>query len=146
MPSKKITVQQKHVIIKRANECCEYCRSQARFATQSFSIDHIVPHSKGGKNTSDNFAFACQGCNNHKYNKTDAIDPVSKKAVSLYNPRQQKWYDHFGWNDDFTVIIGTTPTGRATVETLKLNREPLINLRRALYKLGEHPPVWSEED
>lgn len=146
MSYKRVTVQQKRNIIKRANGCCEYCRSQSHFATQSFSIDHIVPLSKGGKSTLDNLAFACQGCNNHKYNKTEVIDPVSKNAVPLYNPRLQRWYDHFGWNDDFTLIIGTTPTGRATVEALKLNREYLINLRRVLYNLREHPPAWPEED
>jgi len=45
------------------------------------------------------------------------------------------------WNEDFTLIIGLTPTGRATVETLQLNREGLVNLRRLLYAMGEHPPA-----
>ena len=30
----KVSVKQKKVVIQRANNCCEYCRSQARFATQ----------------------------------------------------------------------------------------------------------------
>jgi len=141
MSYKRVTVQQKQNIIKRANNCCEYCQSQAQFATQSFSIDHIIPLSKGGKTTLVNLAFACQGCNNHKYNRTEALDPASKKMVPLYNPRQQKWYDHFGWNDDFTLIIGITPTGRATVGALNLNRESVMNLRQLLCGMGEQPPV-----
>jgi hypothetical protein len=40
------------------------------------------------------------------------------------------------------TLVGLTPTGRATVETLKLNREGLINLRRVLYVMGEHPPGY----
>ncbi len=32
-----------------------------------------------------------------------------------------------------------TPTGRATIEALQLNREGLVNLRRVLYAMGEHP-------
>jgi hypothetical protein len=64
--------------------------------------------------------------------------------VPLFHPRNQPWSDHFSWNDDFTIIIGITPTGRATVETLSLNREGLVNLRRILYQAGEHPPVAFE--
>jgi hypothetical protein len=52
----------------------------------------------------------------------------------------------FAWNADFTLIIGLTPTGRATVETLQLNREGLVNLRRVLCAMGEHPPSELSED
>lgn len=40
----------------------------------------------------------------------------------------------------YKLIIGTTPIGRATVETLQLNREGCINLRKALFAFGKHPP------
>jgi len=43
-------------------------------------------------------------------------------------------------DDDCTKIIGITPTGRATVSTLHLNREGLVNLRRILYMASKHPP------
>jgi hypothetical protein len=39
------------------------------------------------------------------------------------------------------MILGVTPVGRATVDTLQLNREALVNLRRVLVAAGEHPPV-----
>ncbi len=42
--------------------------------------------------------------------------------------------------EKYTTIIGLTPIGRATVVTLQLNRSALINLRRVLYAVGEHPP------
>jgi hypothetical protein len=61
--------------------------------------------------------------------------------VPLYHPRQQHWHDHFAWNNDFTLIIGLTPTGRATIQALHLNRSELVNLRRVLYAMGEHPPT-----
>ena len=141
MVKKYSLAQLKQAIIERALGCCEYCRSQARFSTQAFSVEHIVPVSCGGETILDNLALACQGCNNHKYNKTKGRNPVNGEMVSLYNPRQQRWQDHFTWNDDYTLIVGLTPTGRATVETLKLNREGLVNLRRVLYAAGEHPPV-----
>lgn len=128
-------------VAKRAGGCCEYCRSQAKYAMQSFSIEHIVPLSKGGLTTASNLALACQGCNNHKYTKTSGHDPISEAIVPLFHPRNQHWNDHFSWNDDFTLVIGITPTGRATVEELGLNREGVVNLRRILYEVGEHPPA-----
>jgi 5-methylcytosine-specific restriction endonuclease McrA len=138
--SKRPTNEQKEKVKKRAGGVCEYCRSQAAYSSQSFSVEHILPFSKGGKTALENLAFACQGCNNHKYTATDALDSVTRKIVPLFHPRQQNWDEHFAWNNDFTLIIGITPTGRATVELLRLNREGCVNLRRALYALGKHPP------
>jgi 5-methylcytosine-specific restriction endonuclease McrA len=77
MPDKRATAEQRQAVLERANGCCEYCKSQARFATQSFSIEHIIPHRASGPTSLDNLALACQGCNNHKYTKTEALDPVS---------------------------------------------------------------------
>lgn len=142
MPEKKVTAKQRKFVAERAFHCCEYCCSQAKFATQSFSIEHVRPRSKGGKTVASNLAFACQGCNAHKYNKTKDYDPISGKIVELFHPREHKWEDHFKWNDDFSLVIGLTPTGRATVETLKLNRKGIINLRKVLYSMGEHPPKY----
>lgn len=88
----------------------------------------------------ENLAFSCQGCNNHKYNKTEAEDPVTGITAPLFNPRKEFWNDHFSWNEDYAEIMGSTPTGRATVEALKLNRENLVALRKGLFLLGEHPP------
>lgn len=62
MLEKRITAQQKRAVFERAEGCCEYCRSQVRFAVQPFSIEHIVPRSRGGKTNMDNLALACQGC------------------------------------------------------------------------------------
>ena len=136
MAKKRVSATQRNKVIKRANECCEYCQSQARFATQSFSVEHILPLSRSGKNTLDNLALSCQGCNNHKYNRTEAVDPVSGNTVPLFNPRKQIWSEHFVWNDDFSLVIGITAVGRATVETLKLNRKNIVNLRKVLYEVG----------
>jgi 5-methylcytosine-specific restriction endonuclease McrA len=118
MPESRVTAQQKKVVAERANGCCEYCRSQVRFAIQPFSIEHIIPRSAGGETVLDNLALSCQGCNNHKYNKIEGRDPVSGELVPLYHPRKQRWSEHFAWNGEFTRIIGLTPTGRSTVDLL----------------------------
>jgi len=139
MSESKINIKIRQAVRLRAKGCCEYCRSKEKLATQSFSVEHIQPISKGGKTALDNLALACQGCNNYKYNKTEGQDPVSGEIISLYHPRQQNWHEHFTWNDDYTVIVGLTPTVRLTIEVLRLNREGLVNLRRILYAVGEHP-------
>lgn len=140
MFSRKPTEKLKNQVKERAKNTCEYCQSQALFSSQPFAIEHIIPFILGGKTTLNNLAYACQGCNGHKFTNTEGFDVISRKKVSLFNPRKQKWNEHFIWNEDFTLIIGTTPCGRATVETLKLNREGCINLRKALFAFGKHPP------
>lgn len=141
MPDDRVSAELRAAVVERAGGCCEYCRSQARFATQSFSAEHIIPRSRGGPTTLENLALACQGCNNHKYNHVEGIDLISGEPAPLFHPRQRAWSDHFAWSDDYTQIIGLTPTGRATVVLLQLNRPGLVNLRRVLYAAGEHPPA-----
>lgn len=144
MPKVYIPVDRQRAVIERAESRCEYCQSLADYTTESFAVEHVMPRSRGGSSELDNLAFSCSGCNGHKYNKTEATDPADGKTIPLFNPRKQKWQLHFGWSDDYTQVIGLTPTGRATVETLRLNRQGLINIRRLLYLIGQHPPKSSE--
>jgi hypothetical protein len=37
-------------------------------------------------------------------------------------------------------MLGLTPAGRATVNRLQLNREGVVNLRRVLHLIQQHPP------
>ncbi len=130
----------KRAVTERAGACCEYCFSQLRFSPDPFSVEHIIPVARGGSNDDSNLALSCQGCNNRKYTDTAAIDPVTGETVALYHPRQHIWGEHFCWNDDFTHLIGLSPTGRATIARLHLNREGVVNLRRLLLLIGAHPP------
>ena len=141
MPNRKPTEKQNRQVKKRAANLCEYCKSQADFSSQPFAIEHLFPFVLGGKTVLSNLAFACQGCNGHKFTHTTGRDPITRKETALFHPRRQRWNEHFTWNEDFTLIIGKTPTGRATVETLDLNRQGCINLRKALFVFGKHPPI-----
>ena len=133
-------ISKREFVAWRAEGRCEYCRSPAAFAHQSFSLEHIRPRSRQGKRTVGNLALSCQGCNNHKYTRTKARDPVSEEIVVLFHPRRHRWAEHFVWTEDATQILGLTRIGRATVEALQLNRVALVNLRRVLVEAGEHPP------
>ena len=128
------------LVTERARGRCECCGSDSRFATQSFSVEHIVPRSRSGATEEGNLALSCQGCNNHKYNKVDGVDPVTGVPTALYHPRKDGWAVHFAWSSDAALVVGLTPTGRATVAALALNRPGLVNLRSVLFAVGEHPP------
>ncbi len=141
----RITAATKEVVRERANGCCEYCMSQDRLATQGFAAEHILPQEKGGTNEPDNLALACPGCNNHKFTKTTGTDLESGVSVPLFHPRRERWRNHFAWDADKTRILGKTPTGRATVDALQLNRERLVNQRAAFVVAGLHPPPDSSD-
>jgi HNH endonuclease len=140
MSSEYIPVGLKQLVFNRAKGLCEYCRSQARFAIDPLVIDHIQPVSRGGKTIAENLALSCQTCNNYKYTKTEALDPVTNQSVSLFHPREMVWENHFTWNEDVTQAIGITPVGRATIALLQINRDGVVNMRRVLAIMGYHPP------
>jgi len=69
-----------------------------------------------------------------------AIDPQTHQLVPIFHPYLQNWFEHFSWQDQGLHIAGLTPTGRATVEALKLNRVLLVDARRWWIEAGWHPP------
>ncbi|HSH05470.1 MAG TPA: HNH endonuclease [Anaerolineae bacterium] len=141
MSPSNISSDDKLFVQSRAHFCCEYCWSQEKYSPTSFSIEHIAPQSQGGSHHVDNLAYACQGCNNFKYTHTMAYDPVTGRQVMLYNPRQHVWSSHFKWSEDYSLLVGVTAIGRATISKLKLNRTNLVNLRKLLVTVEEHPPI-----
>jgi hypothetical protein len=141
MPERRVRGGKRKTVAERAGGRCEYCRCPEYIGTQTFSVEHIVPVEQGGTSDPDNLALACQGCNNHKYTKREATDPLTGALVPLFHPRQQRWSDHFAWSADTSLILGLTPTGRATIAALKLNRDEVVRFRRVLYLAGEHPPA-----
>jgi HNH endonuclease len=139
--AERVSAELRILVSQRAQGRCEYCRCPASHSTQTFSVEHIIPRARGGTTTEDNLALACQGCNNHKYSRTTAIDPVTGEHVPLYHPRNDVWAEHFTWNEDCTLLIGLSTSGRATIEALLLNRAGVVNLRQLLFAAGLHPSL-----
>lgn len=104
-------------------------------------VEHIIPVAAGGSSAEDNLWMACPLCNGYKGTQTQATDPGSGERVPLFNPRRQVWEEHFYWSDDGTLIVGSTPTGRATVLALKLNNSYLMSARARWVAAGWHPPT-----
>jgi HNH endonuclease len=125
---------------QRAEFLCEYCHASEQWQYVSFTVDHVIPLTKGGANSIDNLALACFHCNRQKSDKLKAFDEQSLSEVYLFNPRIDSWQEHFIWSTDTLLIIGLTPTGRATVAELAFNRARIINIRTADREIGRHPP------
>lgn len=140
----KVSASIRSKVEERANKLCECCQSPLDFSSDPFSVEHIFPTSKNGTDDLENLALACQGCNGHKYTKTEGFDSINQATIKFYNPRKDFWSEHFTWNEDFTEIIGLTAKGRVTIKILNLNRPRVINLRRILGLAGEHP--WKLEE
>ena len=116
-------------------------RSQLAFSGENFSVEHIIPRFRGGNSSAGNLALACQGCNNHKFTRTEALDEMTGRMTRLFHPRNDRWPEHFEWSADATELLGLTSLGRATVVALHLNRAGLIAQRAVLAALELHPPV-----
>jgi hypothetical protein len=130
------------LVRQRARRRCEYCLTLESFSPDTFTMEHIQPQILQGSNEAENLALSCQQCNRNKYTATEAIDPQTNTRTPIYNPRLDDWKTHFRWSLDFLEIEGITPSGRATIALLELNREGVVNLRRVLRISGEdHPPI-----
>jgi hypothetical protein len=135
----------RQLVRQRSNFLCEYCYSSESGSTALFTFDHLLPQSLGGNDEAENLALACTRCNGRRYNFTTGIDPETQTQQPLFNPRQDKWADHFIWSLDGTEIIGTTATGRATVHRLDMNDDrhddgSIRRARRMWIRGGWHPP------
>lgn len=126
------------LVQNRAVGLCEGCRSPSNCSPGPFDVDHVCPRALNGTDEPDNYAWSCGGCNGHKGVKVSAPDPLSGEDVPLFHPRQHLWNEHFCWSADGLTLGGLTPTGRATVRQLQLNRAEVKTLREMLFQLGRH--------
>lgn len=124
-------------VYDRANGCCEYCQTCESNIGQTMHVDHIIPD---GKDELNNLCLACWNCNTSKQTATQAIDPKTNTTVALFDPRNDVWGEHFAWSDNYSILNGLTPKGRATIERLKMNRPMMIGVRQRWVKAGYHPP------
>lgn len=127
-------------VADEARHRCGYCLTAEHVVGMPMELDHLIPEALGGVTEEANLWLACPGCNARKADRVLGIDPQTGDAVRLFDPRHQAWSEHFRWVDGGARIEGLTPTGRATVATLQLNRPVLVSARRAWVAVGWHPP------
>jgi 5-methylcytosine-specific restriction endonuclease McrA len=64
VPYKRIMISRKN-ILRRDRYRCQYCASR-----DQLTIDHVLPKSRGGRDSWENLVAACTPCNNRKGNRT----------------------------------------------------------------------------
>jgi hypothetical protein len=126
-------------VIQRADNRCKYCGISQVGQVATFHIDHIIPLVAGGETASDNLALACVSCSLRKGARQELEDLQTGEIVTIFNPRQQTWKEHFRWDE--VTVVGLTATGRATVEALDLNRAMMLAIRAEEELLGRHQPL-----
>lgn len=119
---------------------CGYCLAQQEIIGVQLHFEHIISETAGGMTVRENLWLACSECNNHKGAQVDAIDPQNGERVPLFNPRTERWTEHFQWSEDGTLIIGISSIGRATVAALDMNQPFMVIARRRWVMVGWHPP------
>ena len=128
-------------VFARADHRCEYCLTSRRVTGMPLVVDHIIPRTLGGSDTSDNLCAACYRCNEYRGAKTHDLDPLTGALTPLFNPRTQVWREHLAWANGGSHIVGLTPTGRATVRALRLNNEYVVEARILWIARQWHPPA-----
>lgn len=126
-------------IAERAVYRCEYCHAPESVFNFPFEVEHILPQSRGGSDSLDNLALACHACNLFKSDFETGPDEENQAEVALFHPRRDTWEQHFAVDTVQATILGRTPTGRATVERLQMNRPRQLAARRRWIQLGLFP-------
>jgi hypothetical protein len=126
-------------VAERAGHRCEYCRAPEVIFNLPFEVEHIVPASLEVHEVDSNLALACRACNLFKSNHQMAVDDASGQTVRLFDPRHDRWDEHFEVDRAGAAIVGLTPIGRATVVCLRMNRDVQREARRSWMSLGLYP-------
>jgi hypothetical protein len=127
------------LVARRAGHRCEYCRAPEVAFNFAFEVEHVVASARGGNDEVDNLALACRACNVRKGDALTGIDPATGSEVSLFNPRTDRWSDHFRFDPDSHELLGLTPAGRAALARLDMNHPLQIAARDVWVRLRLYP-------
>lgn len=102
---------------------CAYCGVTEEEVGSQLTIDHYQPKDAGGTDDLDNLVYACFMCN---LCKAAAWNP---QFPPVLHPLQTDLSLHFRELPDGTMEA-LTPEGKRHVETLHLNRLPMVRRRK----------------
>ncbi len=132
--SSDLSAELRESVKQRANERCEYCLLPQAFSLHKHEPDHVIPRQHSGQTSAANLALACFRCNRFKGPNVGSFDPATGFLVPFFNPRNQRWADHFAWEE--AIIRPLTPEARVTVIIFRLNDDDRVAERQSLMKAG----------
>ena len=122
--------QTRQIVRERAGNRCEYCGLPQHLSpVAQLQMEHIIPRKHGGTDDPQNLALACIDCNLAKSSNLAGIDSETGAVTTLFNPRLQRWDEHFAWSG--TMLVGLTAEGRTTIRVLNMNDEERQRVRLA---------------
>lgn len=131
----------RRAVIERANHRCEYCGIPEDATLAPHEPDHVIGEQHGGQTDLNNLALACFRCNRFKGPNIATLDPLTGVLTALYNPRTDRWSEHFRLSGG--VIEPSTAVGRSTAMLLRFNDEQRVALRVELLRQGRYAPPQS---
>jgi len=126
-------------ISERAGHRCEYCHAPEVVFNFPFEVEHIIPIARQGSDQEDNLALACRSCNLRKGSRISGQRVGESQEIPLFHPRQQRWSEHFGVEENSAHLIGLTAVGEITVEYLGMNSPAQLAARQLWIRLGMFP-------
>src|ERR1700722_19267876 len=113
---------------------CAYCLLEELFAggPENFELDHFRPQSLFPSEISNyyNIYYSCHPCNRIKHGKWPS-PALQERGIGLVDLCADDFPTHFQELED-GQWIGLTPSGRYTIDLLRLNRRHLVDLRNRI--------------
>jgi hypothetical protein len=127
----------RRLVALRAEGLCEYCLIHEHDTYFGCQVEHVIAEKHGGATVSDNLAYACTLCNRFKGSDLGSVSPATGQLVRFFNPRTDRWSDHFRL--DGAEIVPLTETGAVTVRILAMNHHDRVAERQTLGAEGRYP-------
>jgi hypothetical protein len=122
-------------VAERAGFRCKYCHIPESQDALPFQLDHVRARKHAGPTLLGNLAYSCLACNSFKGPNIAGFDDESESIHRLFDPRHDRWSDHFEWDGPF--LLGNTAIGRMTVDVMRINQLARVEHRRLLMLGGE---------
>jgi hypothetical protein len=132
-----IPAELRRLVVARAEGLCEYCLIAEDDTFYGCEADHIIAEKHGGATEENNLAQACVACNQAKGSDVGSIHWESGSFVRFFNPRTDRWYDHFALDGD--RIEGLTPIGAVTARIPGFNTAERVFERQLLRETERFP-------
>jgi hypothetical protein len=132
-----ISAELRRLVVLRAEGLCEYSLIAEGDTVYGCAVDHIISEKHGGPTLADNLAYACVFCNQAKASDVGSIHWESGDFIRFFNPRADRWRDHFALVGE--GIEPLTPIGTVTARILAFNTAERLLERQLLQAVSRYP-------
>jgi len=135
--SSYVSAALRRLVAMRADSLCEYCLVHEDDTVFGCEVDHIISEKHGGATEAENLAYACAFCNRAKGSDIGSIVPGTGRFVRFFNPRTDRWAEHFIL--DGVTIVPLSDLGEVTARILDFNNSDRLLERQTILAVGRYP-------